>query len=459
MLRSDRENTKFYHNANMIIFALCFVTILIVDMFVGYSSGDDVSHQLMAEKYNLFGFIRNCETSRISKKISLYFIMRSDIMVWRILNAFIFTIFVWAVSKIVFIVKQVTDIKKQFYVRFVILASMSFAHISIVGFTVFWVTGTQDYLWPLTFGILSLIPEIQCTYGKQIRVLSFLGAVVCAIWGGLGQEQISFMLLILSFMICIGEKKKGVDKRDRTFSYLLLIIRALCFLFLCFAPMNQTRMSASSYYTGFRELSLLEHLFLTVQWELSAFANEMKLLFISIWIVLGGGYLYSKEWRKFGITIVLIVITIPSFFGIFILNRLGISTLTDMGILVTNIVKATDNTVAFDTMLIQNWISFAWWGIATMIITPYLLKDRNICCILYILGLCLPLMMIISASMYVSGGRVFWMSSVLFSSIIGMMLTEKFAERKLLLASCCAVIFGIYEIGVDAVYFINNMLS
>ena len=65
MLRSDRENTKFYHNANMIIFALCFVTILIVDMFVGYSSGDDVSHQLMAEKYNLFGFIRNCETSRI----------------------------------------------------------------------------------------------------------------------------------------------------------------------------------------------------------------------------------------------------------------------------------------------------------------------------------------------------------------------------------------------------------
>ena len=133
--------------------------------------------------------------------------------------------------------------------------------------------------------------------------------------------------------------------------------------------------------------------------------------------------------------------------------------MTDMGILVTNIVKATDNTVAFDTMLIQNWISFAWWGIATMIITPYLLKDRNICCILYILGLCLPLMMIISASMYVSGGRVFWMSSVLFSSIIGMMLTEKFAERKLLLASCCSVIFGIYEIGVDAVYFINNMLS
>ncbi len=169
--------------------------------------------------------------------------------------------------------------------------------------------------------------------------------------------------------------------------------------------------------------------------------------------------MHNKEWRKFGITIVLIVITIPSFFGIFILNRLGISTLTDMGILVTNIVKATDNTVAFDTMLIQNWISFAWWGIATMIITPYLLKDRNICCILYILGLCLPLMMIISASMYVSGGRVFWMSSVLFSSIIGMMLTEKFAERKLLLASCCSVIFGIYEIGVDAVYFINNMLS
>lgn len=97
---------------------------------------------------------------------------------------------------------------------------------------------------------------------------------------------------------------------------------------------------------------------------------------------------------------------------------MGITTITDMGILVENIVKATDNTVSFGTISAWNWLSFAWWAIATMIVTPYLLKE-----------------------------------------IIGMLLTEKFVENKLVIAVGIASIFGIYEIGIDSVYFINNLIN
>lgn len=455
---TKKYNTKFYVIANIMIFILCFITILIVDMFVNYSSGDDVSHQIMANRYNLWNFIRNCETSRISKKISLYFVMRSSILTWRIVNAFIFTLFIGVISKIVFIVKQVSNLKKQFFIRFILLISMCFAHISITGFTIFWVTGTQDYLWPLTFGILSLIPEIQCIYGKNIKLSQFLVAVICALWGGLGQEQISLMLICVSALIYMRRGGIYFLKSDKTFSLCLLLIRIFCFLFLLLAPMNQIRMSESSYYTGFNKLTLLEHLFITVQWELSAFANEMKSLFIFIWIILGIEYFFSKQKKKFCLTMVLISATVPSFLGTAFLNTLGISRLTDIGILVLDIVKATDNTVSFDTMSIQNWFSFIWWMTSTAIITPYLLRTKKDCCYLYILGLLLPLMMIVSSSMYVSGGRVFWVSAVLFSSVIGMLLTEQLIEPRLFMISCCAVIFGIYEIIIDSIYFINNLI-
>lgn len=429
----DRQEIR-YKYANIAIFCLCFLVVFLVDMFVGYSKGDDAVHQILAEQYNLWEFIMNCGTSRISKKISLYYVMRSDILMWRVLNAFVFTLFIGAVSKLVFIIRQVSDNKKQFYIRFILLVSMCFVHISVVGFTVFWVTGTQDYLWPFAFGLMSLIPEIQSTYGKSMNLLTFLGTVFCAVWGGLGQEQISFMLLCMSFLNAMYKRGNGVTKKDELYFYILFFVRVSCFLFLIFAPMNQARLAESSYYTDFRELTLVEHLFLTVQWELSAFANEMKLLFISIWMILAWGYRSEKNWKKLSLSIILIIITIPSFLGIPFLNTLGVRTVTDMGILVEDIVAATDNTVSFGTMSIWNWISFVYWMIAAAVVTPYLLKDRKICCCLYMLGFSLPLMMIVSSSMYVSGGRVFWISAVLFSGIIGILLTEKFVENKLLIA-------------------------
>ena len=290
MKMDNARKKKGFCYANYFLFLLCFTMILVVDMFVQYSSGDDRLHRALAERCNLWEFIIQCETSRISKKISMYYIMRSDLIVWRVLNAIVFTLFFWEVSKLVLMVTCIIDEEKKFYIRFILLISIFLMHISIIGFAVFWVTGTQDYLWPCTFGILSLLLEIQYIYGKQINNWEFIAALFGALWGGLGQEQISFMLLCVSIYVLILDKqlnrKNNNFKQDKIFCYILLLIRIACFLFLILAPMNQKRLTSNSASAGFNGIILIKQILLTIQWELSAFSNELKSLYIAIWLIL-----------------------------------------------------------------------------------------------------------------------------------------------------------------------------
>ena len=51
------------------------------------------------------------------------------------------------------------------------------------------------------------------------------------------------------------------------------------------APGNEMRVASeiTTWMPGYKELSVGNHLFMTIQWMLSSFANEGKAFFIAIW--------------------------------------------------------------------------------------------------------------------------------------------------------------------------------
>ena len=95
------KTKKLWSYANTGLIFLSFLIVLLVDMFVSLSSGDDQIYLELAKNCGLVEFIRRCGTARLSKKISLYFVMSSNLMVWRVINAVVFTTFYLALCKII----------------------------------------------------------------------------------------------------------------------------------------------------------------------------------------------------------------------------------------------------------------------------------------------------------------------------------------------------------------------
>lgn len=448
---------KKYVWANGLLFALCFVVVVGVDMLVRYTQGDDLGYYEMAANTSLWGFLLESDSARVSKNITLYLTMRSGIGVWRVVNAAMFTLFFWVLSKLVLLAGRVEDLRERFYLRFIVLVSVCFMHISIIGYAIFWVTGTQDYLWPCTFGLLSLLLELELFFAGKDSGWRFAGILFFALMGGLGQEQISLMLLGADALLFLYRwlRKAGDWKRHAV----VVCVRALTLLTLVVNPMNQIRIGAAGGYAGFHQMSFGKHLFLTTQWVLSGYANEMKLLFVALWLVLA--YLLYQKGRKGGAltAAVFTAAALPSFVGGTFLNDMGVTAISNMGMTVESIIEATDNTVSLATMTAGNWVSMLWWLAATVVVTPWLLrKDRSLTC-LYLLGMVLPYMLIVSASMYISGGRIFFVSGVLFVFILGALLTRLPDRRKLPVAAGIALLMGLYELAIDLPYYLQNVWS
>lgn len=440
---------KRYDYLNKGLYILCFLAVLLADMFVSYSSGDDRIHLQLANNMNLVQFVP-AVGARVTSNITLFYVLKFPIVIWKILNAVIFCVLYHVVVRLVELEGTVNDSKNRFCTRFVLLISFVFVHVSSLGYSVFWISGSQVYLWPLALGLLSILFEIKYVAGGKFY--DFFLCVLFALYGGMGQEQVSVFLIVASF--CIAYRNKV--KRNRINTGCLFVIwgvRIFCFLVLLFSTGTQARMAVTSFYTNFNSLTLLQHLFLTVQWELSAFANELKILFVFIWILLMIVW-WGK--RRSGILAVMVAAALPAFAGFDFFSNLGITTLTDMGMKVEDIVRLTDNTVSFDTLTIGNWVNFVWWFVCVFIITPYFLKENSTCLVLYLAAMCLPLMLIVSPGMYVSGGRTFWTSSVLLSILIGILLSRKKLKVNYLYILAGAVCLGVYELVVDLDYLFRH---
>lgn len=345
-----------------------------------------------------------------------------------------------------------------------------------LGYAAVWVNGSIFYTWSFTCGIWALTTFADFVFADaeardrtknrmsgsvsgNDKVLGgelmakihfslegcqwwkFLFSIPCAVIASMSIEQMGAVLLVFEVLGVIY----GVCKWRRIHPLLLVqtIATVVAFGALFLAPGNDVRVAAEivNWMPQYDTMSLGQHLFITVHWLLSSFANENKLFLCGIWIA-GILLLLQKEKRDIadkvciGLTGVLTATAL--------LPYVGITVFSDMGMQYVNIEQCIYEVPTIDKFTGTQIFAMVWW-MAALVYTFVFLWRVSGCQITlllaYLAGIASEVIMYFSPTMYASGARVYYLTDILYLFVIFALAyglrDEK--HRHILYGSCIAL--------------------
>lgn len=255
-------------NKEFIPFLVMLGFWLVMYSFI-FPQGDDFRYKVGSVP-DIFDFYRvyfMTSGARMANILAQLFLL-SDLAVWKIVTPFLliilsFVVFYFIKQRVPKEATQLSDIKCAIFCSaiplFIPVAN------NVFGDTLIWNEGTCNYLYPLVFLLIGVIPLYNKFNGiittKPIFVLSF----ICSVLSMLLQEQIAITVfaICLAGIIAMRIKLKSVG----IYYYILMAVSSIicAFHFLCPGALARLRMTSSSSNKGF---------ITTTFWNLIAYLNE-----------------------------------------------------------------------------------------------------------------------------------------------------------------------------------------
>lgn len=424
-----------------VLMVLVFTGCLFVLSFINYSDGDDTFFLQYCGSMGLLEYLKwryETWTGRMISEGLMHIFFNRDLWLWRIVNAGMLT----ALPLSLVLVKNKISPKKQLLSVWLALLFYLLTDINTFGYACIWITGSMNYLWPAVCGLLALwavaaeafaSAEKELVNGKRRYLLS----IPCTIIAAMSSEQMGAVILAFS-LICIGTKlwKKQVPG----VGILIQTAAAIgAFAISSLAPGNALRVkeSVEMYMPQFDSLSLGQRLFMLIQWFASSFANENAMLLTAIWIAgifilaakLKKNNLSGKERGRSGIFLGGCCI-----FGIAALaGKVGISPVCDMGIQLSDMTGKLEAVPEAAELTGMQWFALVWWCLA-LVFTFFLLWELTngmpVVLLTYLGAAACEVIMILSPTIYSSGERVFFVTGIMLTGILLILLEVLQREKK-----------------------------
>lgn len=264
-------------------------------------------------------------------------------------------------------------------------------------------------------------------------------AIPCSIIAAMSIEQMGAVLLAFEGMSILSLLIQ--KKRIPAVIWIQTVITFTAFAILFMAPGNDVRVASeiATWMPGYKELSVGNHLFMTIQWMLSSFANEGKAFFIAIWTA---GLLLLMKSKKAKVYQILAVV----FSVVALLPYAGISFFSEMGIGYIDIEQRLMELPTWQSMTTQNRIAFFWW-IAAVLFTMVLLWKVTghsvFISMVFLGGIASEAVLYFSPTIYASGARVYYLTDLMYLFIILWMVMHMDSEKKKNLFIAGVVVLGV----------------
>jgi hypothetical protein len=274
---------------HMFPFIVIFCFFLAFHQTIRSLDADDVFFSHVQQRASLGQFlIQRYEgwSGRLTVEAAMYVVRAFNLRWWRLINALVITGLCFLLTMLAlgdrFWLADEPGTDKTIWFA---CLGIGLINIQVLGSGLFWVTGSFNYLWPITAACVVLVPFRRRLSGASSHLaLNSLAwcllPILAAVFAGMGNEQVSLILvgLTLLFNLVIYRTEKKVD------GYLLslaLLVTA-SFIVLWTAPGNRIRYEQEivTWYPNFRDLSFVEHALLTLQWLLDKVINVNRLLMI-----------------------------------------------------------------------------------------------------------------------------------------------------------------------------------
>ena len=309
--------------------------------------------------------------------------------------------------------------------------------IMTVGYAAIWINGSIFYTWSFTWGIWALVPVADIVFDTRDRgsadhnTWHFFYTIPCAVLASMSIEQMAAVLVpfeVLAVLVVILRK----HEKQRT---ILLIIQTavtvVAFVILFLAPGNDISVASEvqNWMPQYEELSFWEHLFVTVQWLVSSFANENRLLLFGIWLA-GILHIICKNERK--ASDVACMTAAGLFSAAALLPFAGIKVFSDCGLHIADITVRLEQVPRIEEMQAANWFAMCWW-IAALLFTCILIwkvsKHNVVLMLVWLGGIASEAIMHFSPTIYASGARVYYLTDWMCMFII-LVLAFKMPGKK-----------------------------
>lgn len=254
-------------------FIIFFLISLFLHFIIKLNTGDDIWFSNVLNKQSIFEYLSFRYynwTSRLIIETALVYLSR-NIFLWRILDSIVFALIPISIS-ILF------NKKKEFKLDIIIILLtllFPFNEMNSAGF----ISTTLNYLWPLSFGLISLIPISKICYEKNFKWYEFLLYIPAFIYA-CNAEQMCAIIFSLYFIFTIYNLYK--TKKLSKICVLFLIISFMSLLFIILTPGNASRnaIELSTWYPDYKTLSIIDKITLGIIPTVSYYVSRYNMIFI-----------------------------------------------------------------------------------------------------------------------------------------------------------------------------------
>ena len=158
----DRKKKDEYINKilGIVPFVTLFIFMIILHRFEKMQIGDDHWFQQVTPNYTFLGYVKwryLTWSGRVSVESVLYFIFRDNGSLWKVINPIVITLFAYGISRIV-VGNGICRNRKYIILNCYICIGWLFISNAVLQSSVLWITGSINYIWPMTAGLLAIIP-------------------------------------------------------------------------------------------------------------------------------------------------------------------------------------------------------------------------------------------------------------------------------------------------------------
>lgn len=245
--------------------------------FTEANYSDDAWFSTMLDQYSILGFLNwrfHTWSSRVILEGILVVLAHSDFIVWRILDTLVCLLLVWAIS-------QILDMQ-DWHAPLWITLSLFLLPVGIL-YPAGWIATSTNYLWPLTAGMVSLVPLVRSLRGdiaqvdtsnKQLRILKKIASLLMLVVAA-NQEQIAAVLFGIYLCHLIGwyvVKRREMaqemnaieyEKKPQVYPFLpelVILLASLVFIVLCPGNTSRNIQEMSSWFPEYPNYSMGERL-------------------------------------------------------------------------------------------------------------------------------------------------------------------------------------------------------
>ena len=419
-----RETSK-----KVLFWALMFFGAFLLLTQVGYSDGDDAFFYQYTHEMGFFEYLSwryQTWVGRMSGEAMVYIAFSLGIWFWRIVNAMMLVLLPCGVLKLA---EKATGIRTKNFLpgeSVAVVSGYLLMAIMTVGYAAIWINGSIFYTWSFTCGIWALVPVADIVFDTgdggsgDHNTWHFFYSIPCAVLASMSIEQMAAVLVTFEVLAVLVVILRKHEKQRTILLIMQTAVTVVAFVILFLAPGNDIRVASEvqNWMPQYEELSIWEHLFVTVQWLVSSFANENRLLLFGIWLA-GILHIICKNERK--ASDVACMTAAGLFSAAALLPFAGIKVFSDCGLHIADITVRLEQVPRIEEMHAANWFAMCWW-IAALLFTCILIwkvsKHNVVLMLVWLGGIASEAIMHFSPTIYASGARVYYLTDWMCMFII-----------------------------------------